>query len=338
VGIWMQALKAISRRLKRAKDWISLSWSVTQPEKSELSEIKSMIAHLTNLLNTTRSELNNLSNHLDTSIHTRLNTIEFELIDRLFDQMHELAAVQFESRAKVGSDQSQWRPHPAERYGPADPKSFFEYLTAAHREFPRVFSLWKERLGATQAAFAQTKVGNTAHVADPRSRLFRSLVELYASGRVLDVGCGVFGRPYYLLSYPAELISGVDPLIPIEAPDFEHIQGISEYLPWPDQSFSTVISATSLDHSMSLDRSLNEMRRVLRPGGRQLLWIDSVPGSIEYKPNDSGFRPADRYHLFHFDVAWFEPMISQLFQIVDRMELHRREFNRVMYVLAKNIS
>jgi ubiquinone/menaquinone biosynthesis C-methylase UbiE len=165
--------------------------------------------------------------------------------------------------------------------------------------------------------------------------VFRGFVERYAHGRVLDVGCGIFGRPYYLSSYPAELISGIDPLKPEQSPDFEFVRGISEYLPWPDASFSTVISATSLDHCLSLDRSMAEIRRVLRPKGCFLLWIGSNPGAPKYEPNQPNFAPADQYHLFHFDVRWFEPMLSEAFTMVDRVEFHKVGYRHVMYCLDR---
>jgi SAM-dependent methyltransferase len=266
--------------------------------------------------------LRNLAIHLNTGI------------DHLFEQMHELAALHFEWRAKASLNLSQWVPHPAEHYRPAAPEPFAEILVQAEAEFPRVYPLWKERLDATKEAFVRTKVGNAAHSADPRSRLFRSLVEMHAAGRVLDVACGVFGRPYYLMSYPAGLISGLEPLASFETPDFELVRAISEYLPWRDESFSTIISATSLDHCMSLDRSLAEMRRVLRPGGKLLLWIDSVPGAPRYTPNGPKFESADQYHLFHFDTVWFEPMLTEHLKMIERVELRNREFNRVMYVLT----
>jgi SAM-dependent methyltransferase len=293
-----------------------------------------LLAHVVNVVETARIELKNLSTHLDTSIHSRLNTLEFEHLDRVLDQMHEVTAVQFELIAMARVPRP-WVPQPHERYRQAHLRTFETYLCDAKREFPRVYSHWKERLEAMEQAFRETKIGNAAHGGDPRSRLFRSLVELHAFGRVLDVGCGVFGRPFYLTSYPHELISGIDPLPSIDAPEFELVRGISEYLPWPDESFSTVISATSLDHCMSLTRSLSEMRRVLRTGGKLLLWIDSFPGSPRYAPDDVGFVPADRFHLFHFDAAWLDQMLGKLFLTVHRIELRGREFNRIMYVLEK---
>jgi SAM-dependent methyltransferase len=292
-------------------------------------------AGLHDLLQATRAETTNWLSSLHGSMQSRFNTIEVQLLDRVFLQMHELAAAQFEARAKTSVDAARWVPQPKENYAPAKVSAFDRYLTDAQRDYPSVFSAWKERLDATEQAFAVTKVGNAAHVADPRSRLFRSLVEMHACGRVLDIGCGVFGRPYYLVGYPGELVSGLDPLLPPEKPDFEQVRGISEYLPWPDAAFSTVISATALDHCMSLDRSLDEMRRVLRPGGKGLLWIDSIAGSPKYEPDDPNYEPADRFHLFHFDAAWFEPMLARWFDIVDRTELQGREFSRVMYVVVR---
>jgi SAM-dependent methyltransferase len=311
-------VKAISDQFKTVANWLHLSRLLPR----RIFETHNRVLGLQIALETTQSELRSLSIHLETGL------------DHLFEQMHELTALQFESRAKESSNQSQWVPHPAECYRRPNPKSFAQILAEAEHEFPRVYFLWKQRLEATRSAFLKTKIGNAAHAADPRSRLFRSLVEMHATGRVLDVGCGVFGCPYYLMSYPPELISGLDPLAPFQTPDFEFVRGISEYLPWRDESFSTIISATSLDHCMSLDRSLAEMRRVLRPGGRLLLWIDSVPGATRYTPNDFKLEGTDRYHLFHFNTIWFEPMLTEHFQIVDRTELRAREFNRIMYVLA----
>jgi SAM-dependent methyltransferase len=282
-------------------------------------ETHDRLLDLNHVLETTRAELR----------------IQADAVERLFEQMHELAAIQFELRAKTNTNLLQRAPHPAERFCPLDDRPFAQILADAEREFPRVFPLWEQRLAATRDAFVKTKIGNAAHAADSRSRLFRSLVEIYATGRVLDVGCGVFRRPYYLSSYPAELLFGIEPLAPLEPPDFEVVRGISEHLPWGDASFSTVISATSLNHCMSLDRSLAEMRRVLRPGGRLLLWIDSLAGVLPYAPDDPMFEPADQYHLFHFNADWFEPMLMEHFQIVGRTELQKRDFNRLMYVLTK---
>jgi SAM-dependent methyltransferase len=230
-------------------------------------------------------------------------------------------------------DRAAWKPDPAERYRPAAPSSFDAGLARARKAFPKIFKAWRTRLDAMQEAIAQTKEGNAAHAADVYSRLFRSFVETHIAGRVLDVGCGVFGRPYYLESYPAGLISGIEPLEPRAAADFELVRGLAEFLPWDAGAFSTIVSATALDHSLSLEAALAEKIRVLRPDGKLLLWIGNVPGAPNYEPDSPAFAPADKFHLFHFDVAWFEPMLEQRFRILDRLEFRKVGYSHVFYAL-----
>jgi len=277
-------------------------------------------------------EVPNAVGHLGTSLQSRLNTFENARLPGITRQIHELAAIAL-GAAAARADHAAWKPHSAERYRPAQASSFKACLANAKKEFPKVFEAWRERLDATQEAFAETKVGNVAHVADVYSRLFRSFVETHIAGRVLDVGCGAFGRPYYLEFYPGEFIAGIEPLPMKEAADFELVHGIGEFLPWPDASFSTVISATSLDHSLSLAGTLAEMIRVLRPGGKLLLWIGDNPGSPRYEPDRSDFQPADKYHLFHFDTAWFEPMLAERFHVLDRLEFRPPCAAHVFYCL-----
>jgi SAM-dependent methyltransferase len=301
--------------------------------KNHIIHVGTNTASLLQNLTTIVGEIRNAAIHLDTSTQSRLNTIEYERLAGLYEQLHHVTAGLLRLRADVEVNRPQ---HPQEalgRYAPAQPRALDADLQRAQAEFPHVYPMWAERLEEMRQACLETKVGNVAHAGDPRSETFRSFVDIHAAGRALDVGCGVFGRPFYLSSYPASLISGLDPLEPTEPPDFEFVRGIQEYLPWPDGSFSTVISATSLDHCLSLDRTLAEIRRVLCPAGKFLLWIDSIPGSPRFAPDAPDFAPADRFHLFHFDTAWFEPMLNEWFHTVDRIELRGLEFSRILYCL-----
>lgn len=270
--------------------------------------------------------------NMDRATQTRFNSLENAVLPDLSEQLHQIIAIQLRDVARQ-ADGSVGRTRADDRYAPARAEPFESYLTRAAEQFRSVFAMWRERLTATWAAFNVTKTGNAANVSDLYSWVFHDFVEIHASGRVLDVGCGVFGRPYYLSGYPAELISGLDPLPMRESADFELARGLAEYLPWPDSSFSTVVSATSLDHCLSLQQSLDEMTRVLRPDGQMLLWINSVPGSPEFEPNKPGFTPSDEYHLFHFDKLWFEPMLEKRFEFLDRVELKRQSYSHIFYSL-----
>jgi SAM-dependent methyltransferase len=277
-------------------------------------------------------ELPNMLIHIESSLQSRLNRVENEAFPAVWRAIHEVMAVELRALA-ARADRSAWAARTAEHYLPAKPELFRDYLARAEKEFGTVYGYWHERLLTIERAFELTKVGNAAHAGDLYSRLFRSFCEIHAAGRILDVGCGVFGCPYYLRSYPRELISGIEPLAMREPCDFELVRGFSEYLPWPDEAFSTVVSATSLDHCLSLDRSLSEMTRVLTRGGKILLWIGSNPGSPKYEPAPPGFQPADQFHVFHFDVVWFEPMLEVQFDIIDRLEFQRPGYSHVFYAL-----
>jgi SAM-dependent methyltransferase len=314
------------------QQWLERIEAYVASRPAQLDDIRNRVAEHRIWLEKISSETTNLISNLDASLHSRLNTLENVELPGIADQIHEVAAAQLHFTAQR-ADRSRWRADPKERYKPACAQPFDSYLAQARRDFPGIFDMWRERLDATLVAFEQTKVGNVAHASDLYSRIFRDFVETHAIGRVLDVGCGVFGRPYYLGGYPAELISALEPLPMREPADFELVRGLGEYLPWPDGSFSTVVSATSLDHCLSLERSLAEMARVLSPDGRILLWIGSVPGAPKFEPDRPDFTPSDQYHLFHFDKAWFEPLLDEEFELLDRIELKRPGYSHVVYNL-----
>jgi len=292
--------------------------------------VAQLSARLENLQSETTEDRNRLI-HLDTSLHSRFNEVLNLHFPAILEQLHEASAFQI-NIAKRPSENAELAATARPR--PAGVDSFDAVLAHARNEFPTVFAPWKERLDEHRDALSITETGNAANPADVYSRLFRAFVEHHAEGAILDVGCGPSGRPFYLTSYPSELVAGVDPLAAQQHRDFEVVQGISEYLPWPDRSFATIVSATSLDHCLSLDRSLDEVIRLMQPRGKFLLWIGSVPGAPEFRPLDPDFVPADRFHLFHFDIVWFEPMLEQRFQIIDRVKLDRAGYSHVFYCLG----
>jgi len=94
--------------------------------------------------------------------------------------------------------------------------------------------------------------------------------------RILDVGCGTGGNVEMLARFgDAE---GVD--VSAEALDFCRArglhnvrQGAAERLPYEDQSFDLVTSLDVVEHLDDDVAGLSEIRRVLRPGGRALLFV-----------------------------------------------------------------
>ena len=200
---------------------------------------------------------------------------------------------------------------------------------------PTVFPIWKKLHENEEACYVGDVEHSCSHWDHKYARLFGAFVSLFAHGRLLDIGCGTVGRPAYLAHYPANLISGLDPRPSQVAVDFQYAQGFNEFLPWKDETFQVAVSGTSLDHVLSLERSLEEVQRVLRPGGMYLVWLASIPGSKPYDPRAEDFEPVDRFHLFHFDRKWIEPIFAKYFSIEEVCVIWQPGFDHVFYKLAK---
>jgi SAM-dependent methyltransferase len=73
---------------------------------------------------------------------------------------------------------------------------------------------------------------------------------------------------------------GLDPLaddyraLGIEAHSMEYVAAPAEAMPFGDASFDVVTSLNSLDHVEDMDRTVAEIKRVLRPGGHLLLVVE----------------------------------------------------------------
>jgi SAM-dependent methyltransferase len=115
-----------------------------------------------------------------------------------------------------------------------------------------------------------------------RRRIIRSFLERIcrdlgqARPRILDVGCGT-GANLELLSEYGEA-EGVD--VSAEALAFcrerglkDVRQGAAEQLPYEDSTFDLVTALDVVEHLDDDTAGLSEMRRVLKPGGRALLFV-----------------------------------------------------------------
>ena len=213
----------------------------------------------------------------------------------------------------------------------ATPQLIVEEMERLRELKPDLFPVWKRLFDNSAQLYYEEKQGSCSHREHPYALMFGYYLEIHARGRILDVGCGPHGIPSYLAMRDSATISGLDPLPCVEPPDFEFVQGFNEFLPWPDAGFDTVVSGTSLDHVLSLDRSLAEVRRVLKPDGLYLVWLASVPGASPFDDTAADWTPIDEFHLFHFDRAWVEPFFSRHFGIEDVTILSQPGFDHVFY-------
>jgi len=113
-----------------------------------------------------------------------------------------------------------------------------------------------------------------------RRRIIQSLVEKISTTlktqRILDVGCGTGANLKMLAGYGKA--EGVD--ISPQAVDFCHERGLDsvklgaiEQLPYENHSFELVTALDVIEHLDDDIAGLREMRRVLRPDGRILVFV-----------------------------------------------------------------
>jgi ubiquinone/menaquinone biosynthesis C-methylase UbiE len=108
--------------------------------------------------------------------------------------------------------------------------------------------------------------------------LYDTLEELgfRAGWHILDVGCGT-GIASAPLVQRGMRMTGVDPSEPMLArarvriPQGEFVLGKAEQLPFEDKTFGGAILAQAI-HWMDREKALEEMSRVVKPGGRVAVW------------------------------------------------------------------
>jgi len=112
----------------------------------------------------------------------------------------------------------------------------------------------------------------------PRIAEQRRKVVPRARGRVLEIGAGGGANLSLYDRSAVQSVTGIDPSAELRAraeaamaPDdrgfFEIREGVAEELPFPAESFDTVVSTFTLCSVADQARALAEARRVLRPGG-----------------------------------------------------------------------
>lgn len=134
-----------------------------------------------------------------------------------------------------------------------------------------------------------------------------------AGGReVLDAGCGVGWGTGRLLEAGATRAVGLDidsaaiDSAALRAPEAEFVRGDLMELPFEAASFDLVVSFEAIEHVTDPQRALDEMRRVLRPGG----WL------VISSPNRGVYPAGNPFHVSELSSDELELSLCSRFEHV----------------------
>lgn len=152
------------------------------------------------------------------------------------------------------------------------------------------------------------------------------------TGNVLDFGCGA--KPYESLFKNCKSYIGVD----IEISGHDHESSFVDYfyngetLPWGDSEFDSVVSFEVFEHLPDPRKSVEEIKRIMKPNGTFLLTVPFLYGEHE-TPYD--FQRWTSYGLVKFlsEVGFKDIEITKLNQTpAFALQLFVNIFmNKIMY-------
>ena len=174
----------------------------------------------------------------------------------------------------------------------------------------------KIRLSFDEAASDEDHFPSTI---DPRIRHVQVILKHFApvgSARLLDAGCGKgrFAR-VVLEQNPAARLTGLDiseKMLRRVPEGIGKVSGILTDLPFANEAFDGVYATESLEHAVDIARAIEELCRVLRPGGK-LVIIDKSADQWGRVKTPAWERWFDRRELEgllsrHCRSVWSEPI------------------------------
>jgi SAM-dependent methyltransferase len=170
---------------------------------------------------------------------------------------------------------------------------------------------------------------------------YEEAAALVPSGLILDLGCNNGWGSYELSRYGHNVI-GVD--VSADALEdarkrfhaanleFRHVSGLE--LPFGSNHFDLVTSFQVIEHIVDMDAYLNEIRRVLKPGG--IVAFTTPNAMIRLDPD---MKPWNRFHIQEFTPSRLEALLRPEFAEVKLRgqfahdEIYRIEYERCQHGL-----
>jgi 2-polyprenyl-3-methyl-5-hydroxy-6-metoxy-1,4-benzoquinol methylase len=162
---------------------------------------------------------------------------------------------------------------------------------------------------------------------------YRFALDHVRGKRVLDAGCGVGWGSKLILEAGAAKVVGVD--ISAEAiescrrrvPEVDFREGDLQQLPLDDDAFDVVVCFEALEHTSDTGRTLDELARVLAPGG--ILFVSS--------PNPRVYPAGNPFHLHEMPPEELRAAVAQRFRQV-RIFLQHQYISSLLHPDAEQAS
>ena len=168
-------------------------------------------------------------------------------------------------------------------------------------------------------------------------------------GRVLDAPCGAAAALTLALLEQGFNAIGADVDLEAEArlgKAFAKVN-LDAPFPWPDQSFDAAISTEGIEHLENHFSFLQEMRRVLKPGGLLLVTTPNITairsrvrffGSGFFGRDGRPLNEASRHPLHHIGLATFPELRYELhtcgFRLIDVRHTHVKPISYLYAICA----
>lgn len=154
---------------------------------------------------------------------------------------------------------------------------------------------------------------------------FTSRDEMFENKTVLDIGCGAGGKSLYYAKLGASHVYGVDVVSEYEKESGELAKELelsdkftflccdAKDMPYEDNTFDTVIMNDAMEHVDCPNEVLNEIIRVLKPGGR--VYINFPPYNHPFGAHLSDAINIPWVHMFFSEktlIKAYKKLVSPL--------------------------
>jgi SAM-dependent methyltransferase len=169
----------------------------------------------------------------------------------------------------------------------------------APTKFVPVGDRWRGSRDPKELAVASRLIG------DLMARRYQRAVEAYASGQLIDLGCGKVPL-YGMYRSKVSHVICIDWKESRHGTDFvDHVMDMNSPLDLPEASFDTVLATDVLEHIRKVDLIWSEMARICKPGGHIIVgtpffyWLHETPYDYaRYTKYDLMFRcERNRLHI-----------------------------------------